>query len=1016
MNNSTRRPARGPFWRPLVVALGCRRYSVVILLLTLAAPVAAQAGWVATATHGLTLNDTVATSPVAADKPVHIVVSLKLRNADGLKTFLKNQQAPGSAQYGVTLTPEQFVTNYSPTETQVDAVVSYLENQGFTDVTVTADRLLVEANGTAGTAEQAFNTTLAQFSIGGQMAFAPVTGVMVPDTLGDVVLAVSGLEDVSGISRKAGMTANMKRIAPDDVRYRLTPAEPLSLTNGLPDPSISTFTPAALRAAYDANGTPSGAGTVVAIVTEGDDLSQVIADLRQAERDNQLPIVPVEVRQIEPVPSPPDTSGDGEWDLDSQSITGLAYNVNKLIFYNTASLNDADLLVANDAFAADNVAKIGNMSYGGCENVEALLGSLAAFDTLYEKAVSQGQTWSASSGDSGAACALVVNLATPDEGVPSSVEYPASSPWVTAVGGTTLFTDSDFHYYTELAWDAGGGGSSLFETAPDWQANDAAVPLGATGLRGVPDVAMAAGPEGAAGAGVGGAADVVVGGAHEGVLGTSWSSPLNVGAWARMESARCNALGFEAPQIYALDQIQEPGSTATGMHDVVVGSNGEYSAAPGWDYTTGYGSFDLAEANAELPAAAPGCTPADKLPAPTAQLAASPSVGVAPQTVTFDDSGSSDPTGRALTVYVLDYGDGSAPTVLDNPQSSTFPDFPPHSYGTPGTYTATLTVRNAAGTISQPATQTVTVLGTPAACLAGGDTVLTSPAGVSFGTPGTGTDAASGTDDLRSMSISEPADQPGKLVFTMKVANLSTVPPGFRWVTYFDVAGRSEPMTDYYYVAMTTSNGTPAYYYGTHGETPGGVGDYTVLGTLDPTSTYNADGTITLVLDKSALSLKTGDRLTNIVSTTRTSAPDDPTGTAPGGEGLTQDSAGAKLPYTVVGNATCAQDAAPVAQISASPSQGPEPLAVTLDGSGSTAASGASVAYYRFDFGDGTAPVWQTSATVAHTYSTSGTYTAKLEVADSRGLESASDASVAIEVQAPLPGKRRAGPHHGPGY
>ena len=156
------------------------------------------------------------------------------------------------------------------------------------------------------------------------------------------------------------------------------------------------------------------------------------------------------MRQVVPVPDPQDTAGDGEWDLDSQSITGLAYNVKKLIFYNTASLNDSDLLIANDAFATDNVAKVGNMSYGGCEDVEDTtlrdtLGTVgtSVFDEVFAEAIAQGQTWSASSGDAGAACSVVTNLATPDSGVPSSVEYPASSPNVVAIGGTSLFVDSN---------------------------------------------------------------------------------------------------------------------------------------------------------------------------------------------------------------------------------------------------------------------------------------------------------------------------------------------------------------------------------------------------------------------------------------------------------------------------------------------------------------------------------------------------------------------------------------------
>lgn len=192
------------------------------------------------------------------------------------------------------------------------------------------------------------------------------------------------------------------------------------------------------------------------------------------------------------------------------------------------------------------------------------------------------------------------------------------------------------------------------------------------------------------------------------------------------------------------------------------------------------------------------------------------------------------------------------------------------------------------------------------------------------------------------------------------------------------------------------------------------MGDYTATEILDPASNESTNGTITLVLDKSALGLQTGDQLTNILSSTRTSTPDGVTDTVtadggqvqdqlgvPGGVGLTQDEGGAAIPYTLIGNATCDDNAAPVANLTANVQSGRAPLDVDFDGSGSTAQSGqATVAYYRFDFGDGASTPWQTASTAEHVYQSSGTYVATLEVADNRGLISTSDSSVAIAVQA----------------
>jgi PKD repeat protein len=972
-----------------------QKHAVLAFLCSVASlvPAALAQSWVSVAANTPSVSSKVSTTPAPANQTLKIVVGLRLQNVSSLGSFLDGLRGGKSTP----VTHAAFVSEYSPTASQVQPVVDYLSSIGFTNIQVSEDNLLVSAQGTVAQAEQAFNTSLVDFTLSGKPAYAPAGPVMVPSALGNIVLQVLGLSNATEISRKLSADQNLK-VMDRTSSFVMNPSA------GGADLSIAGLSPGNLRTAYDAGTTSTGGNTVVAVVSAGSDLQQVISDLRHFELENQLPLIPVEVRQVEPLPNPQDNSGDDEWDLDSQSITGLAYNVKKLIFYNTGSLNDTDLLLANDAFATDNIAKVGNMSYGGCEDVEDStlkdnLGSVGTnvFDEVFAEAIAQGQTWSASSGDSGAACAVLVNLATPDEGVPSSVEYPASSPNVVAVGGTSLFVNSNYNYVTELAWDAGGGGTSNLEPAPMWQFNDLAVPTGSTaGLRALPDISMAAGPEGAAGAGVGTYASVVVNGADAGVLGTSWSSPLNVGVWARLESARCNNLGFEAPILYGLDTTQQPGSTAAGFHDVLLGSNGEYSAAPGWDYTTGYGSFDIAFVDAALNStgysAPTGCVPPNKMPAPNAALAMTNAVGVAPLTVTFDASSSSDPAGRALTNYGLDYGDGTVAV-----QST--PRLPSHTYTDTGTHTVSLQVTNSGGALSAPLNKAITVLGTPAGCAANGDVLIQATPNEFSGTEGQ--DIGNGTDVIQYGSIIEPASMPGELVFTMKVDNLTTVQPGFRWMFFFNVAGRTAPNTGYYYVAMVSADGpSPVFNYGYRTVNAAGFGQFQVLGSLNAASNFNPDGTITLVLDKSAFGLATGNQLTHLDAETRTSAADDLTGTTSAGVGLTQESAGAAVPYTLVGNSTCASNAAPVAHLTASPTTGTAPLAVTLSGSSSTAAEGASIAYYRFTFGDGTSTAWRTSATVQHTYSAAGTYTASLQVADNRGLVSGSASTVTITAAA----------------
>ncbi|HZP11952.1 MAG TPA: hypothetical protein VFB36_05985 [Nevskiaceae bacterium] len=149
--------------------------------------------------------------------------------------------------------------------------------------------------------------------------------------------------------------------------------------------------------------------------------------------------------------------------------------------------------------------------------------------------------------------------------------------------------------------------------------------------------------------------------------------------------------------------------------------------------------------------------------------------------------------------------------------------------------------------------------------------------------------------DLQWVAFAEPADQPGKFVITMKVDDLSTPPPSTRWVTYYDAPDGSGTR----YVAMVTGNGLPAFEVGSFGRDPTGtVGLYSPDGAPDDTSSFNADGTITFVLDKAALGLKDGDDLKNMASSVRTTS-------AAQGAGLTVDSSDT-VEYRLRGSAVCA--------------------------------------------------------------------------------------------------------------
>ncbi len=1000
--------------------------------------------WVDTATKALPPASSITHSAVAGSTPLHLIVSLQLRNQSSLDAFLKNQHTAGSPQYGVTLTPDQFAAAYAPSTDQAQAVTAYLAQSGFSNIQVAGNRLLVTADGTAAVAQRAFNTQLVQYQVGGQTVYSNASAAQVPDSLAGTVLAVQGLQNVARHLTHRQMAQRFDLPVPAGARAPAT--IPGNSANPTGATLTSTYTAADFRKAYDADAAPDGSGTTVAIISGGTDLIQVRADLQQAERDAGLPYVPTSVVQLEPVPNPQTTDNDGEWDLDSQSASGMAYNVKQIIFYNGASLDTGITLGANQ-FAVDNKAKALNISIGGCEALDSVLGEMATVDQSFKQAVAQGQTVFVSAGDAGAACGVVINLATPQSGVPQQVEYPASSPYVVAVGGTSLFVDSSGNYALETAWTATGGGNSLFEAAPDWQASSGAVPAATAplGLRGVPDVAMNAGFNLSPVAAFYSTADTVVAGRHESVIGTSLSSPLSMGVWARIQSAHCNSYGFAAPMFYGLDTAGGPLSTANGFTDVILGSNGGYAATVGWDYTTGFGSFDVKAVNSAL--SAKTC-PAYS--APTAALSASAASGKAPVAIRFDGSRSSAAAGDSLDWYVLDFGDGS-PVAFS--QSAAIPA---HTYSAPGKYVASLTVRDAHGRISAAVTQPVTISGTPLACVAPGVLAITNSAAPSL-EAGVDPQNGNGSDFLRSVSIGEPGSLSNKLVFTMKVDSLSTVPSPYRWVTYF-----TAPDGTLYYASMDTNDGvSPSFTYGIHGFDPvAGVSTFQQLGTLDASSNYNADGTIILVLDKAATGLtkplKSGDRLSSISASVRLSIPDDPSGTVGAGAGLTVDGAGDPNPYVIVGNDTCNSSGgsssggsssssssssgggsssssssgggtssssgssgggsssssssssggsgsssggtqAPTASLRATPVSGTAPLAVSFDATASSDPnSGGGITSYAFNFGDGGSTT-QSSGTISHTYNTPGSFTATVTVTDKEGGSASSSAVIRVQ-------------------
>ena len=548
-----------PFSRPCVLLA-----SFVLILFT-SALTAAQT-WVSTATQavGPALLNAVSQGSLPDSTPIHVNVALQIQNRNALVSYVQQIGTPGSPLFEQELQPSDFVAGYAPSSSQVQSVVSYLSGAGFQNIQVEPNNLMIAADGTAATVRQAFNTQLGAFVVNGQSVYANLSVAQVPAELGGIVGSVLGLNNAAKMSiPSAKPAAASVPVYPGEYRAK------------------------DLWVAYNVGNTPTGSKTAIAIFAEGN-VSGVISDLRLAEKANSLPQVPVKVVQVGL--ASPDTSGADEFDMDTQYSTGMADNVSTLYIYATTSMSDSDIALMFNHFAAQKIARAGSASFGLCEVFAYLDGSMLADDNSFLEAAAQGQTVFASTGDTGSSCAIEGTNGVPGSG-PPMVEYPASSPYVIGVGGTTLLTNSDDTYNTEIAWNAGGGGLSQFELSPYWQTSvNTASDVG----RSLPDIAMDADPYSGVYIWLDGTEQCCYG-------GTSLSSPLSLGVWARLQSGHLNQLGNAGPVLYnGATPLPSPASPP-GINDIIVGVNGMYSATPGYDYTTGLGSFDVSEYNGTLP-------------------------------------------------------------------------------------------------------------------------------------------------------------------------------------------------------------------------------------------------------------------------------------------------------------------------------------------------------------------------------------------------------------------------------
>ncbi|MFD8818130.1 protease pro-enzyme activation domain-containing protein [Streptomyces sp. NPDC059627] len=485
-------------------------------------------------------HDAARTGKVAAGKRISVAISLAPRGGSALDTFVAKVSDPHSASYGHYLTKSQFAARFGRTDAEVEKLRDYLRSQGVTVGKVHSGNLLVDASGTAAQLQKAFGTQLSTWkdATTGRSFYANDSAPTLPSSLASIV------SDVAGLNNRV------------QLHHQATPH-----TVSPHDGPGGGYTPAQLKGGYNVSSTYTGSGQKIALL-EFDGFQQ--SNITKYDTNYSLGSPTPTVSKVD---GGSGSLGDGqvEVELDIEVLHAIAPKANVTVFEGPNS--DAGEVDTYQAIVDSGIPTT-SISWGAAESARTT-SNINAVDAVFKTGAAEGLGFYAASGDDGSDDAG-------DGG--TSVDYPASDPYVTGVGGTKLTVTSANAFSKEVAWSGGGGGKSSVFKIPSWQT--AVQKSAGGGYRQVPDVSAHANPS----PGV----SIYSQGSWSSVGGTSAAAP-EWAAFAALYNQQAAAkgkanLGFANPALYA--------ASGTGFHDITSGSNGAYSAATGWDFTTGWGSYN----------------------------------------------------------------------------------------------------------------------------------------------------------------------------------------------------------------------------------------------------------------------------------------------------------------------------------------------------------------------------------------------------------------------------------------
>jgi len=483
-----------------------------------------------------------------ATQAMRLVLTLPLRNQEGLDNFLQELYDPASPSYRQFLTVEEFTARYGPNQKDYDAVVRFAKQNGFKVVGTSRNRLNIDVTGSVASIEQAFHVTMGVYQHPNENRT-----FYAPDREPTVDLAFQ-LWHISGLDNYSIPRPTYQRSTGGGAKSNATTGS---------GPSAS-FLGSDMRAAYYEGTSLTGSGQSLGLLEyDGTDLADLTTYYKNVGQTNNVPITLDSTDGTSTSCLESAGCDDTEQTLDMTQALGMAPGMSSLVMY--VGSTDSAIFNAMATASPLNAQLSSSWTWSPADpNTD---------NPYFEEFSAQGQNLFQAAGDSGAWTS-------------SSEIYPSDDVYVTSVGGTDLdTTEAAGPWASETAWVDGGGGISPDKYAiPSWQTAAAGGCSSCSKTyRNGPDVSANANFSFYV------CADQTTCTANE-YGGTSFAAPMWAGYLALInQQAVANGnktLGFINPSLYT---IGGGSSYDSDFHDVTSGSNG-FSATTGYDLATGWGS------------------------------------------------------------------------------------------------------------------------------------------------------------------------------------------------------------------------------------------------------------------------------------------------------------------------------------------------------------------------------------------------------------------------------------------